>query len=81
MRFSLGTESKVKTKKTILFVCVQNVGRSQMAEGFFRKYAPDGYEPVSAGTIPVSQINPLATHAMSEIGIDISKDLKSSQKI
>lgn len=73
MRFSFGAKSKIKTKKTILFVCVQNAGRSQMAEGFFRKYAPDGYEPMSAGTMPISQINPLAIQVMSEIGIDISK--------
>jgi protein-tyrosine-phosphatase len=44
-----------------------------MAEGFFRKYAPEGYEPVSAGTKPVSQINPLAVQVMNEIGMDISK--------
>jgi len=52
---------------------VENAGRSQMAEGFFRKYAPEGYEPVSAGTKPVSQINPLAIQVMDEIGIDTSK--------
>jgi arsenate reductase (thioredoxin) len=50
MKFSFGTKTKVRTKKTILFVCVENVGRSQMAEGFFRKYSPEGYEPASAGT-------------------------------
>ena len=58
--------------RTILFVCVENAGRSQMAEGFFRKYAPEGYEPLSAGTKPVSQINPLAIQVMNEIGLDIS---------
>lgn len=73
MRFSFNTKSKLKTKKAILFVCVQNAGRSQMAEGLFRKYAPDGYEPMSAGTMPISHINPLAIQVMSEIGIDISK--------
>jgi arsenate reductase len=72
MKFSFGTKSKIKTKKIILFVCVENAGRSQMAEGFFRKYAPEGYEPLSAGTKPVSQINPLAIQVMNEIGIDIS---------
>jgi arsenate reductase (thioredoxin) len=72
MIFSFGTKSKIKTKKIILFVCVENAGRSQMAEGFFRKYAPEGYEPLSAGTKPVSQINPLAIQVMNEIGIDIS---------
>jgi arsenate reductase (thioredoxin) len=74
MKFSFSTKSKIKTKKTMLFVCVENVGRSQMAEGFFTKYAPEGYEPVSAGTKPVSQINPLTIQAMKEIGIDISKE-------
>jgi arsenate reductase (thioredoxin) len=73
MKLSFGTKSKIKTKKTMLFVCVENASRSQMAEGFFRKYAPEGYEPVSAGTKPVSQINPLAIQVMDEIGIDISK--------
>lgn len=72
MKFSFSTKSKIKTKKTMLFVCVENAGRSQIAEGFFTKYAPEGYEPVSAGTKPVSQINPLAIQVMKEIGIDIS---------
>ena len=58
--------------KKILFVCVENAGRSQMAEGFFRKYAPSGYEPQSAGTKPVGTINPLAIEVMKEVGIDIS---------
>ncbi|HXG14058.1 MAG TPA: arsenate reductase ArsC [Candidatus Nitrosotenuis sp.] len=58
--------------KRILFVCVENAGRSQMAEGFFRKYAPSGYEPQSAGTKPVDKINPVVIEAMAEIGIDIS---------
>lgn len=59
--------------KKILFVCVENAGRSQMAEGFFRKYAPKGYEPVSAGTKPTPEINPIAVEAMKEVGIDLSK--------
>ena len=58
--------------KKILFVCVENAGRSQMAEGFFRKYAPAGYGPYSAGTKPVGAINPLAIQAMRESGIDIT---------
>ena len=73
MKFSFGSKTKVRTRKTILFVCVQNAGRSQMAEGFFRKYAPDGYAPLSAGTVPISQVNPLAIQVMNEVGIDISK--------
>src|SRR5579863_915188 len=62
-----------KDKKKILFVCVENAGRSQMAEGFFRKYAPKGYEAISAGTKPTPEINPIAVEAMKEIGIDLSK--------
>lgn len=59
--------------KVILFVCIENAGRSQIAEGFFNhKYAPRGYRAISAGTRPVSQINPLTVRAMSEVGIDIS---------
>ena len=43
-----------------------------MAEGFFKKYAPEGFEPTSAGTKPISEINPLAIQLMNEVGIDIS---------
>jgi len=63
---------KQETKKPILFVCVQNAGRSQMAEGFFKKYAPREYEGISAGTKPVSEINPLAIEVMREVDIDIT---------
>ena len=73
MKFSFGSKSKVKTKKTILFVCVENAGRSQMAEGFFKKYAPEEFVPSSAGTKPISQINPLVIQVMEEVGIDVSK--------
>src|SRR5262249_34693906 len=59
--------------KTVLFVCVENAGRSQMAEGFFNfRYAPRGYRAISAGTRPSSQINPIAVQVMKEAGIDIS---------
>lgn len=57
--------------KKILFVCVENAGRSQMAEAFFRKYMPKGFEATSAGTKPRTQINPIVLQAMKEIGIDI----------
>ena len=66
------TESS-KDEKKILFVCVENAGRSQMAEAFFRKYAPKGYEPASAGTKPILDVNPVVVEAMKEIGIDIGK--------
>ena len=57
--------------KKILFVCVENAGRSQMAESFFRKYMPKGFEAISAGTKPSTQVNPIVLQAMKEIGIDI----------
>jgi arsenate reductase (thioredoxin) len=61
-----------KDTKTILFVCVENAGRSQMAEGFFHRYAPKDFKAQSAGTKPVSKINPIVVEVMKEIGIDIS---------
>ncbi|HXX96008.1 MAG TPA: arsenate reductase ArsC [Candidatus Bathyarchaeia archaeon] len=71
MKF-FGKSKDSEHKKSVLFVCVENAARSQMAEGFFRKYSPKGYEPLSAGTRPISRINPLAIEAMKEVGIDIS---------
>jgi arsenate reductase (thioredoxin) len=73
MKFFGKSKGSDQSKQSVLFVCVENAGRSQMAEGFFRKYSPKGYEPLSAGTRPVSSINPLAIEAMREVGIDISK--------
>ena len=64
---------KHKEEKKILFVCIENAGRSQIAEGFFRKYAPKGWVPISAGSRPTPEINPVAVEAMKEVGIDISK--------
>jgi protein-tyrosine-phosphatase len=72
MKLSFNGEPKGKIKKkNVLFVCVENAGRSQMAEGLFRKYAPKENEPTSAGTSPKSLINPLAVEVMREIGIEI----------
>jgi protein-tyrosine-phosphatase len=71
MKFSFGSKSKTKQNQTILFVCIENAGRSQMAEGFFRKHAPEGFEPISAGTKPTSQVNPIVVQAMDEVGISI----------
>ena len=65
--------SSNKDSKTILFVCVENAGRSQMAEGFFKKYAPKGFISLGAGTNPAHHINPVVVEAMKEVGIDISK--------
>ena len=57
---------------SVLFVCVHNAGRSQMAAGLLQHLAGDSIEVRSAGTAPRDQINPAAAEAMAEIGIDIS---------
>jgi arsenate reductase (thioredoxin) len=59
-------------KPTVLFVCVHNAGRSQMAAGWLKKLAGDGIEIWSAGSDPTDQVNPVAIEAMREVGIDIS---------
>lgn len=60
--------------KKILFVCVENSGRSQMAEAFFKKYLPSGFQPISAGTKPALRVNPIVIQAMKEVGIDIESN-------
>jgi arsenate reductase len=57
--------------ENILFVCVENAGRSQMAEAFFRKFAQNRFSVSSAGTTPSSQLNPIVIEVMKEIGIDM----------
>jgi arsenate reductase len=57
---------------SVLFVCVHNAGRSQMAAGLLTHLAGDRIEVRSAGTAPADQINPAAVAAMAEIGIDIT---------
>jgi arsenate reductase len=59
-------------KPTVLFVCVHNAGRSQMAAGWLRHLAGDQVEVRSAGSEPADQINPAAVEAMHEVGIDIT---------
>lgn len=59
-------------KPSVLFVCVHNAGRSQMAQGFLTHLAGDSVEVRSAGTAPADTINPVAIEAMREIGIDIT---------
>lgn len=61
-------------KPSVLFVCVHNAGRSQMAAGYLRHYAGNRIEVRSAGSVPAEHINPIAVEAMSEDGIDISAE-------
>lgn len=60
------------SRPTVLFVCVHNAGRSQMAAGYLRHLAGDRIEVLSAGSKPAETINPVAVEAMAEEGIDIT---------
>ena len=57
---------------SVMFVCVHNAGRSQMAQGFLQHLAGDRIEVRSSGTMPGNQVNPSAVEVMAELGIDIS---------
>ncbi|WP_314645764.1 arsenate reductase ArsC [uncultured Microbacterium sp.] len=59
-------------KPSVLFVCVHNAGRSQMAAGFLRELGQGRVEVRSAGSMPGDAINPVAVAAMAEVGIDIA---------
>ena len=62
-------------KPTVLFVCVHNAGRSQMAAGWLRHLAGDRVRVLSAGSAPKDSINPVAVEAMAEVGIDITGNI------
>ena len=59
--------------KKVLFVCVHNAGRSQMAEALFNQMAKRKAKGLSAGTQPADKVNPVVVEAMREVGIDISR--------
>jgi arsenate reductase len=62
-------------KPSVLFVCIHNAGRSQMAAGWLTHLAGDAIEVRSAGTAPKDQVNPVAIEAMREVGIDIADQI------
>ncbi len=62
------------SKPTVLFVCIHNAGRSQMAAGYLRHLAGDRIDVLSAGSAPADSINPMAVLAMAEEGIDIAAE-------
>jgi len=66
------TDSRIPT---VLFVCVHNAGRSQMAAGYLQHLAGDRVQVLSAGSAPKDQINPVAIEAMAEEGIDIAHNV------
>ena len=61
-------------KPSVLFVCVHNAGRSQMAAAWLAHLAGDAVEVRSAGSAPADQVNPAAVEAMREVGIDITAE-------
>jgi arsenate reductase len=65
-------EEQVSGKPSVLFVCVHNAGRSQMAAGFLAALSQGRVEVRSAGSLPADQVNPVAVQAMAEVGIDIA---------
>ena len=63
------------SKPSVLFVCVHNAGRSQMAAAFLTRLAGDRIEVRSAGSAPADSVNPAAVAAMDEVGIDMSAEI------
>ncbi|WP_307868982.1 arsenate reductase ArsC [Umezawaea beigongshangensis] len=68
-----GTVGDAANRPSVLFVCVHNAGRSQMAAAWLRHLAGDRVEVRSAGSAPADQINPAVVEAMREVGIDVSE--------
>jgi protein-tyrosine-phosphatase len=68
------SDSTSSSKPSVLFVCVHNAGRSQMAAGFMTHLGQGRVEVLSAGSAPKDSINPVAVEAMAEVGIDISQN-------
>ena len=68
------SEATSSFKPSVLFVCVHNAGRSQMAAGFMTHLGQGRVEVLSAGSAPKDSINPVAVEAMAEVGIDISQN-------
>ncbi len=71
----MSEQAKPTVLPTVLFVCVHNAGRSQMAAGWLRHLAGDSVRVLSAGSAPKESINPVAVEAMAEVGIDITGNI------
>ena len=71
---TISSDANPEAKPSVLFVCVHNAGRSQMAAGFMTHLSQGRVEVLSAGSAPKDSINPVAVAAMAEIGIDISQN-------
>jgi protein-tyrosine-phosphatase len=71
-RIENGKITGVIQMKKVLFVCVENAGRSQIAEAFAKAYGKGKFEAKSAGTMPAREVNPQVVQVMREKGIDLS---------
>jgi arsenate reductase (thioredoxin) len=69
-----GVEPTTAQRPAVLFLCVHNAGRSQMAAGWLRHLAGDAVDVFSGGSDPGPELNPAAVEAMAEVGIDISSE-------
>jgi arsenate reductase len=72
MKKSADQEVGMQKKHKILFICEHNSGRSQIGEGYLKKFAGDHFQIESAGLEPAEQVNPLVVEVMKEEGIDLS---------
>ena len=68
-------EDQMTQKPSVLFVCVHNAGRSQMAAGFMKALSGGMVDVLSAGSEPKDQINPIAIQVMAEVGVDIRREV------
>jgi arsenate reductase (thioredoxin) len=73
--YSVTSDLHPGSKPSVLFVCVHNAGRSQMAAGFLTALSGGAVEVRSAGSMPAAQVNPVAVAAMSEVGVDIAAEV------
>jgi arsenate reductase len=71
----------VTTRPSVLFVCVHNAGRSQMAAAFLRRQAGDAIEVRSAGTTPADEIQPTVRTAMAEVGLDLGDEVPAALEV
>jgi len=78
LRAAIGVLLTVSERKRVLFVCVENANRSQMAEAFARLHGGERVEALSAGSRPSGQVNPRAARFMAELGYDLAQHRSKS---
>src|ERR1044071_4494553 len=75
------TLEPMTARPSVLFVCVHNAGRSQMAAAFLRRRAGDAIEVRSAGTTPADEIQPVVREAMAEVGVDLGDAVPAALEV